>query len=127
MAECHPVGFQWVVEAKARGAKVIHVDPRFTRTSALADLHVPIRAGSDIAFLGGIVGANASGPRRQRLRRQRLQAGRRGVLAGQVLGVGGDRGRPGRGPGGGGRVVQLGGGRCAVSVVATNYEHPDIG
>jgi formate dehydrogenase major subunit len=55
MAECHPVGFQWVVEAKERGAKVIHVDPRFTRTSALADLHVPIRAGSDIAFLGGIV------------------------------------------------------------------------
>jgi formate dehydrogenase major subunit len=55
MAECHPVGFQWVVEAKARGAKVIHVDPRFTRTSALADLHVPLRAGSDIAFLGGIV------------------------------------------------------------------------
>src|SRR5712692_9232627 len=55
MAECHPVGFQWVVEAKERGAKVIHVDPRFTRTSALADLHVPIRAGTDIAFLGGVV------------------------------------------------------------------------
>jgi len=55
MAECHPVGFQWVMEAKARGAKVIHVDPRFTRTSAVADLHVPLRAGSDIAFLGGIV------------------------------------------------------------------------
>ena len=55
MAENHPVGFQWVVEARKRGAKVIHVDPRFTRTSALADLHVPIRAGSDIAFLGGIV------------------------------------------------------------------------
>ena len=55
MAECHPVGFQWVVEAQRRGAKVIHVDPRFTRTSAIADLHVPIRAGSDIAFLGGIV------------------------------------------------------------------------
>ena len=55
MAECHPVGFQWVMEAKARGAKVIHVDPRFTRTSAMADLHVPIRAGSDIAFLGGLV------------------------------------------------------------------------
>ena len=54
MAECHPVGFQWVMEAKARGATVIHVDPRFTRTSAMADLHVPIRAGSDIAFLGGI-------------------------------------------------------------------------
>jgi formate dehydrogenase major subunit len=55
MAECHPVGFQWVMEAKARGAKIIHVDPRFTRTSALADLHVPLRAGSDIAFLGGII------------------------------------------------------------------------
>src|SRR5438445_6800822 len=55
MAEQHPVGFQWVIEAKERGAKVIHVDPRFTRTSAMADLHVPIRAGTDIAFLGGIV------------------------------------------------------------------------
>jgi formate dehydrogenase major subunit len=55
MAECHPVGFQWVMEAKARGAVLIHVDPRFTRTSALADVHVPLRAGSDIAFLGGIV------------------------------------------------------------------------
>ena len=55
MAECHPVGFQWVMEAKARGAKVIHVDPRFTRTSAVADMHVPIRAGSDIVFLGAII------------------------------------------------------------------------
>jgi formate dehydrogenase major subunit len=55
MAECHPVGFQWVMEAKARGAKLIHVDPRFTRTSALADLHVPLRAGSDIVFLGALV------------------------------------------------------------------------
>ncbi len=55
MAECHPVGFQWVMEAKARGATIIHVDPRFTRTSAMADLHVPLRAGTDIAFLGGII------------------------------------------------------------------------
>src|SRR4051794_21024593 len=55
MAECHPVGYQWVMEAKERGAKVIHVDPRFTRTSAMSDLYVPIRAGTDIAFLGGIV------------------------------------------------------------------------
>ena len=55
MAECHPVGFQWVMEAKARGAKVIHVDPRFTRTSAVADMHVPLRAGSDIVFLGAII------------------------------------------------------------------------
>jgi formate dehydrogenase major subunit len=55
MAECHPVGFQWVVEAKLRGAEVFHVDPRHTRTSALAGEHLPIRAGSDIAFLGGLV------------------------------------------------------------------------
>ena len=55
MAECHPVGYQWVTEAKARGARVIHVDPRFTRTSAVADKHVPIRAGSDIVLLGALV------------------------------------------------------------------------
>src|ERR1043165_5794457 len=55
MAEQHPVGFQWVIEAKERGAKAIHVDPRFTRTSAMADLHVPLRPGTDIAFLDGIV------------------------------------------------------------------------
>ena len=55
MAECHPVAFQWVTEAKMRGAKVIHIDPRFTRTSAVADKHVPIRAGSDIVFLGALI------------------------------------------------------------------------
>ncbi|SFK54075.1 formate dehydrogenase major subunit [Geodermatophilus ruber] len=55
MAECHPVGFQWVMEAKQRGARVIHVDPRFTRTSAHADQYVRIRAGTDIAFLGGVI------------------------------------------------------------------------
>ncbi len=55
MAENHPVGFQWVMEARLRGAKVIHVDPRYTRTSAVSHLHVPIRAGTDIAFLGGII------------------------------------------------------------------------
>jgi formate dehydrogenase major subunit len=55
MAEQHPVGFQWVIEAKERGATVIHVDPRYTRTSAMADLHVPLRGGSDIAFLGGVI------------------------------------------------------------------------
>jgi formate dehydrogenase major subunit len=55
MAENHPVGFQWVIEARERGADVIHVDPRFTRTSAMATKWVGIRAGSDIAFLGGIV------------------------------------------------------------------------
>jgi formate dehydrogenase major subunit len=55
MAEAHPVGFQWVSEAKARGAKVIHVDPRFTRTSAVADRHIAIRAGSDVALLGALI------------------------------------------------------------------------
>ena len=54
MAEAHPVGFRWVMKAKERGATIIHVDPRFSRTSALADIWVPIRAGSDIAFLGGL-------------------------------------------------------------------------
>jgi formate dehydrogenase major subunit len=55
MAENHPVGFQWVVEAREKGAKIIHVDPRYTRTSAMADIWVPLRAGSDIIFLGALV------------------------------------------------------------------------
>jgi formate dehydrogenase major subunit len=55
MAENHPVGFQWVIEARERGADVIHIDPRFTRTSAMATKWIPIRAGADIAFLGGVV------------------------------------------------------------------------
>jgi formate dehydrogenase major subunit len=55
MAENHPVGFQWVIEARKRGATIIHVDPRFTRTSAMSDIWVPMRSGSDIAFLGGLI------------------------------------------------------------------------
>src|SRR5689334_4510109 len=55
MAEAHPIAFRFVMQAKARGATVIHVDPRFTRTSALADLYAPVRAGSDIAFVGGLI------------------------------------------------------------------------
>src|SRR4051812_6158988 len=55
MAENHPVAFRFVLQAKARGATVIHVDPRFTRTSALADIYAPVRAGTDVAFLGGII------------------------------------------------------------------------
>jgi formate dehydrogenase major subunit len=55
MAENHPVGFQWVMEARERGARVFHIDPRFTRTSAMATDWIGIRAGSDIAFLGGVV------------------------------------------------------------------------
>jgi formate dehydrogenase major subunit len=56
MAECHPVAFRWPMKAKVEhGAKLIHVDPRFTRTSAMCDLYAPIRAGSDVAFLGGLI------------------------------------------------------------------------
>jgi formate dehydrogenase major subunit len=55
MAEAHPVAFANVVKAKELGAKVIHIDPHYSRTSALANLHVPIRAGSDIVFLGAII------------------------------------------------------------------------
>src|SRR6201987_1082277 len=55
-AENHPCGFKWPVEAKrTRNAKMISVDPRFTRTSAVADLFCQIRAGTDIAFLGGVI------------------------------------------------------------------------
>src|SRR5204862_3648280 len=55
-AENHPCGFKWPIEAKRRrNAKMIVVDPRFTRTAATADLFVQIRAGSDIAFLGGLI------------------------------------------------------------------------
>src|SRR6266496_4141284 len=55
MAEQHPVGFQWVVAARERGAKIIHIDPRFSRTSAMADIWAPLRAGSDTLFLGAMV------------------------------------------------------------------------
>jgi len=55
-AEAHPVGFQWMMRAKLeRGAKIIHVDPRFTRTSAVADLHLRIRTGTDVAYFGGLI------------------------------------------------------------------------
>jgi len=55
-AEAHPCGFKWVTEAKAhRKARLIVVDPRFTRSAAVADFYAPIRAGSDIAFLGGVI------------------------------------------------------------------------
>ncbi len=56
MAENHPVAFRWPMKAKIEhGAKIIHVDPRFTRTSSVADIYAPVRAGSDIAFLGGMI------------------------------------------------------------------------
>lgn len=55
-AEHHPIAFKWILRAKERtGAKIIHVDPRFTRTSARCDYHVPLRSGTDIAFLGGLI------------------------------------------------------------------------
>lgn len=55
MAENHPVAFRWPMKARVDGATLIHVDPRFTRTSAMCNLYAPIRAGSDIAFLGGLI------------------------------------------------------------------------
>jgi formate dehydrogenase major subunit len=55
MAENHPVGFQWVMKAREKGAKIIHVDPRYTRTSAMSDIWIPLRAGSDIIFLGALI------------------------------------------------------------------------
>jgi formate dehydrogenase major subunit len=54
-AENHPISFKWVTEAMKRGAKLISVDPRFTRTSAKADFYTPLRSGTDIAFLGGFI------------------------------------------------------------------------
>ena len=55
-AENHPVGFKWFVEAqKTRNATLVVVDPRFTRTAAVADLYSPIRAGTDVAYLLGII------------------------------------------------------------------------
>src|SRR5437016_1927846 len=58
MAECHPVAFRWVIQAKTRTKDpcvVMHADPRFTRTSAMANVYAPLRAGSDIVFLGALV------------------------------------------------------------------------
>src|SRR5574343_513910 len=55
-AEAHPVGFKWVIEAKKQNkAQLLVVDPRFTRTASVADFYAPIRTGSDIAFLGGVI------------------------------------------------------------------------
>lgn len=55
-AEAHPCGFKWVTEAKAHNnAKLIVIDPRFTRSAAVADLYTPLRTGTDIAFLGGVI------------------------------------------------------------------------
>jgi formate dehydrogenase major subunit len=54
-AEHHPLAMKWVMKAKARGAKIIHVDPRFTRTSSKADIYARLRSGTDIAFLGGMI------------------------------------------------------------------------
>jgi formate dehydrogenase major subunit len=54
-AENHPISFKWVMKAKEAGGKIIHVDPRFTRTSTKADIYAPLRSGTDIAFLGGMI------------------------------------------------------------------------
>lgn len=55
MAEAHPIAFRFAMQAKAKGATLIHADPRYTRTSAMCGLYAPVRAGTDIAFLGGVI------------------------------------------------------------------------
>ncbi len=55
MAENHPIAFRFAIKAREQGARLIHIDPRFSRTSAMADTYVRIRSGTDIAFLGGII------------------------------------------------------------------------
>ncbi|MCU0588526.1 MAG: formate dehydrogenase-N subunit alpha [Syntrophobacteraceae bacterium] len=54
-AENHPVSFRWILKAKEKGAVVVNVDPRFTRTSTKADIYAALRSGTDIAFLGGMI------------------------------------------------------------------------
>ena len=54
-AEHHPVAFKWIMRAKDNGAALMHVDPKFSRTSARCDFHVPLRSGTDIPFLGGMI------------------------------------------------------------------------
>ena len=55
-AENHPITMKWLTKAREeRGAKIIHVDPRFTRTSAVADIYAPLRSGTDIPFIGGMI------------------------------------------------------------------------
>ena len=54
-ASNHPISMKWVMRAKDRGAKLIVVDPRFTQTATKADVYAPMRSGTDIAFLGGMI------------------------------------------------------------------------
>jgi formate dehydrogenase major subunit len=75
-AENHPCGFKWALEAKKnRGAKIVCVDPRYQRTAAVSDAYAPLRAGTDIAFLHGIIryaGSQALPRRHVRAAHQRL-------------------------------------------------------
>ncbi|CEG29266.1 assimilatory nitrate reductase catalytic subunit [Bacillus sp. B-jedd] len=54
-AENHPISFRWLVKAKEKGGRIVSVDPRYTRSSAMADVYAPLRSGTDIAFLGGMI------------------------------------------------------------------------
>ncbi len=55
IVECHPLATKWIMKAKEKGAKIISSDPRFTRTSSIADLYTPFRSGTDIAYVGGMI------------------------------------------------------------------------
>src|SRR5690606_11336625 len=66
-AEAHPCGFKWVIEAKKQNkARLIVVDPRYTRSAAMSDYYAPIRSGTDIAFLGGVINYLLSNDKIQR-------------------------------------------------------------
>ena len=54
-AENHPMAMKWIRKAQEKGAKIIHVDPRYNRTSGIADVYARIRPGADIAFLGAVI------------------------------------------------------------------------
>ena len=54
-AENHPISFKWLLKARENGGKIVSVDPRFTRTSSQADLYTPLRSGTDIPFMGGLI------------------------------------------------------------------------
>ena len=54
-AENHPISFRWLTKAKENGGKIVSVDPRYTRTSAMSDIYAPLRSGTDIPFIGGMI------------------------------------------------------------------------
>ena len=72
-AENHPISFRWLTKAKEKGGKIVSVDPRYTRTSAVSDIYAPLRSGTDIPFVAGFVSSELLAPKdRPNLRRSCL-------------------------------------------------------